>query len=142
MIGPAAITLTLHNLAYHGWTPRGRVADLGLGANPPAGDAWGIDLLREGIVRAEMVNTVSPDVRPRGPRPGDGDGPRGQLRARGDRFTGILNGLDQGLWDPATDAAIAAPYDARRPAREGSLPGRPLRRASASTPPTRRRSWG
>ena len=36
----------------------------------------------------------------------------GDLVARGDRFTGILNGLDQEIWDPATDAALAAPYDA------------------------------
>jgi starch synthase len=28
----------------------------------------------------------------------------------GDRFLGILNGLDTAVWDPATDADIAAPY--------------------------------
>jgi starch synthase len=32
------------------------------------------------------------------------------LRARGDRFFGILNGLDTALWDPATDPVIAARY--------------------------------
>jgi starch synthase len=112
VIGPAAITLTLHNLAYHGWTPRARVGDLGLGADPPAGDAWGIDLLREGIIRAEMVNTVSPTYAREVLGPEMGMGLESQLRARGARFTGILNGLDQALWDPATDGAIAAPYDA------------------------------
>ena len=34
----------------------------------------------------------------------------GDLRARGDRFLGILNGLDTDLWDPATDAALPATY--------------------------------
>src|SRR6516165_9963071 len=58
----AALLLTLHNLAYHGWTPR---ADLGqLGLEPGDGvidkDAYGIDLLAAGIERAELVNTVSP----------------------------------------------------------------------------------
>jgi starch synthase len=32
------------------------------------------------------------------------------LRAKGDRFTGLLNGLDTTVWDPATDADTAAPY--------------------------------
>ena len=112
VIGPAAITLTLHNLAYHGWTPRARVGELGLGADPAAGDAWGIDLLREGILRAEMVNTVSPTYAREVLGPEMGMGLESQLRARGARFTGILNGLDEELWDPATDRAIAAPYDA------------------------------
>ncbi len=111
VIGPAATTLTLHNLAYHGWTPRDRVGDLGLGADPPAGDSWGIDLLREGILRAEMVNTVSPTYAREVLGPEMGMGLESQLRARGARFTGILNGLDQELWDPATDRAIAAAYD-------------------------------
>jgi starch synthase len=34
----------------------------------------------------------------------------GSLRARGDRFIGILNGLDTDLWDPATDTALTAGY--------------------------------
>jgi starch synthase len=112
VIGPAAITVTIHNLAYHGWTPRDRVVDLGVGADPPAGDAWGIDLLREGILRAEMANTVSPTYAREVLGPEMGMGLESQLRARGTRFTGILNGLDQGLWDPATDRAIATPYGA------------------------------
>ncbi len=112
VIGPAAMTLTIHNLAYHGWTPRARVGGLGLGPNPPAGDSWGIDLLREGIARAEMVNTVSPTYAREVLGPEMGMGLESELRARGARFTGILNGLDQELWDPATDGAIVAPYHA------------------------------
>jgi starch synthase len=34
----------------------------------------------------------------------------GVLRAKGDRFSGILNGLDTTVWDPATDGDLAAPY--------------------------------
>ena len=117
LIGPAAMTLTIHNLAYHGWTPRDRVAELGLGADPPAGDGWGIDLLREGIVRAEMVNTVSPTYAREVLGPEMGMGLESQLRARGARFVGILNGLDQGLWDPATDPRSRAA--SRRPTARG-----------------------
>ena len=39
----------------------------------------------------------------------------GALRAKGDRFIGILNGLDTTVWDPATDADLAAPYSRGRP---------------------------
>ncbi len=110
VIGRAAIALTIHNLAYHGWTPRARVPDLGLGAAAGIGDGWGIDLLREGIRRAEVVNTVSPRYAAEVLHPAAGMGLDGDLRAAGDRFVGILNGLDQALWDPATDPAIARPY--------------------------------
>ena len=51
--------LTCHNLAYHGWVPRADVAgQLDLPASVGAPD--GVDLLREGILAADIVNTVSP----------------------------------------------------------------------------------
>jgi starch synthase len=112
VIGRAAVTLTLHNLSYHGWTPRDRVAQLGLGDDPAIGDAWGVNLLREGIRRAEVVNTVSPTYAREVLRPEMGGGLDGDLIARGTSFVGILNGIDEGLWDPSRDGAIAAPYDA------------------------------
>jgi starch synthase len=113
IVGRAAITLTLHNLAYHGWTPRGRVAGLGLAERADAvGDSHGIDLLAEGIRRAEMVNAVSPTYSREVLTPAAGMGLDGDLLARGDAFVGILNGLDQALWDPATDGTLAAPYGA------------------------------
>ena len=112
IVGGAAAVLTVHNPAYHGWIPRDRSVGLGLGiAGEAVGDAWGVDLLAEGIRRAELVNTVSPGYAREilGPERGMGLDP--DLRARGDRFLGILNGLDTALWDPATDGALAAPYD-------------------------------
>ncbi len=123
VVGRAAISLTLHNLAYHGWTPRDRVAQLGLGLDPPIGDAWGVDLLREGIRRAEAINTVSPGYASEVLRPAGGMGLDGDLQARRDAFIGILNGLDVELWDPATDDGIAARYSA------GDLAGKAACRA-------------
>src|SRR5438094_405135 len=69
-LGPSATVLTIHNLAFHGWVPPDRVWLLGLDRGPldarqrgsPPGllvDA-GVDLLRAGIERADLVNTVSP----------------------------------------------------------------------------------
>ena len=108
--GPAVL-LTVHNLAYHGWTPRDQVAGLGLewdAAVPP--EAPGVDLLHTAIDRADLVNTVSPGFALEALLPAFGMGLDQALRARGDRFIGILNGLDTDLWDPATDAVIAATY--------------------------------
>ncbi|MBI3745338.1 MAG: glycogen synthase [Chloroflexi bacterium] len=113
--GPAgpAVLLTLHNLAYHGWTPRAATTGLGpewTGRLRPAD--VGIDLLRAGIIEADLVNTVSPGFAREALGPKFGMGLDDALRARGGSFIGILNGLDTELWDPATDAAIARPYGA------------------------------
>ena len=40
-----------------------------------------------------------------------GMGLDGALRAKGDRYVGILNGIDPDVWNPATDEALAVPYD-------------------------------
>jgi starch synthase len=102
--------LTVHNLAYHGWTPAEQVPQLGLGPRVLPRGADGLDLLRAGIVGSEIVNTVSPGFATEALTPELGMGLDDVLRAKGDRFLGILNGLDTDLWDPATDPAIAATY--------------------------------
>ena len=112
ILARAAIQMTLHNLAYHGWTPRSQLAQLGLapgdGVVPRVAD--GLDLLLQGTVRAELVNTVSPEFAAEALTPEFGMGLDSVLRAKGDRFIGILNGLDTKVWDPANDPDIAAPF--------------------------------
>jgi starch synthase len=114
VLGRAAIAMTLHNLAYHGWTPLDQLDQLGLapGDGVVPLDADGVDLLREGIVRGEVANTVSPGFAREALTPTGGFGLDEVLRAKGDRFVGILNGLDTRVWDPATDRDLAAPYSA------------------------------
>ncbi len=133
ILSPAATLLTVHNLAYHGWTPRERVAQLGLqpGDGVVAIGADGLDLLGAGIATADLVNTVSPGYAAEALTPRDGMGLDGLLRARAEdrtpdgtpRFFGILNGLDTILWDPATDGDLAATYDA------GNMAGKAVCRA-------------
>jgi len=101
--------LSCHNLAFHGWVPRERAWQLGLPG--PVGAAEGVDLLREGIGVADMVNTVSPTYAVESLSAEHGAGLDDALRARGDRYRGILNGIDSSIWDPATDEALAATYD-------------------------------
>jgi starch synthase len=38
------------------------------------------------------------------------------LRAKADRFVGILNGIDPDVWDPSRDPALAVPYSRTAPA--------------------------
>jgi starch synthase len=114
VLGRAAVVLTLHNLAYHGWTPLDSLGQLGLapGDGIVDADAVGVDLLASGIELAEMVNTVSPGYARESLTPSLGFGLDGALRAKGDRYLGILNGLDTEVWDPANDADLAATYSA------------------------------
>lgn len=113
ILADTAIVTTLHNLAYHGWTPNAALDQLGLhpGGDAVGQNADGIDLLAAAIDGADIVNTVSPTFAREALTPAFGMGLDGLLRARGDRFIGILNGLDTGVWDPAIDRDLAAPYD-------------------------------
>jgi starch synthase len=108
-----ATMLTFHNLAYHGWVPRDRAWQLDL--PPEVGDAHGVDLLRLAAMTAELVSTVSPRYAEESRTPEYGAGMDDLLRQRGDTYVGILNGIDTGLWDPATDPALPAHYSVADP---------------------------
>lgn len=109
-----ATVLTCHNLAYHGWVPRSEAAlqlDLPdvVGDNPDA-----IDLLREGLIAADFATTVSPTFARESLEGPIGEGVDDVLRAGAaeGRYVGIINGLDNDLWDPATDTDIPAQFSA------------------------------
>jgi starch synthase len=109
-VGGAGSLLTCHNLAYHGWVPQEQAWQLDLPAS--VGSADGVDLLREAIATADLVNTVSPTYAMEARTPEYGAGLDDLLRALGDGCMGILNGLDTELWDPATDRVVAANFSA------------------------------
>ena len=111
-IGRMATILTIHNLAYQGWTPIDRLGDLGVetGSELAGSNPDGLSLLAAGIERADLVTTVSPGFAAEALTPEAGMGLDDHLRGRGDGFFGILNGLDTDLWDPATDEALPALY--------------------------------
>jgi starch synthase len=113
MLSRLATVMTCHNLAYHGWVPRDRAWALDLPET--IGDLHGVDLLRESVRIADMANTVSPTYAEESLTPEYGAGLDDVLRERGDRYGGILNGIDLGLWDPATDPALPARYSAHDP---------------------------
>ncbi len=108
-----AVMVTLHNLAYHGWTGNEKLDQLGLRPGDPFGgdNPDGIDLLRTTIERSELANTVSPGYARESLTPAFGMGLDAALLAKGDRYLGILNGIDPDVWNPATDETLAATYD-------------------------------
>jgi starch synthase len=74
--------------------------------------------MKGAIALADGVSTVSPTyAREVSSDPELGFGLEGVLRAKGDRFVGILNGADYTEWDPSIDPMIAAKYTPAR--REG-----------------------
>ncbi len=114
---PATI-MTVHNLAFAGRFAPDLLAELGF--PPQAYSLEGVEyygsisFLKAGLQFADRVTTVSPTYAHEISTPQEGMGFDGLLRARGDRFSGILNGIDDDVWDPARDRFIAAPYDVAR----------------------------
>ncbi len=111
---PVASLLTIHNLPYTGRGAGRFLSDYGL----PAPQIllvlpdWARDSpLALALLSADMLSTVSPTYAREITTPEFGHGLDGLLRARQDRLAGVLNGIDTDLWNPATDAAIAARYD-------------------------------
>jgi starch synthase len=114
-IGPRPGTvMTIHNLAYQGIFPRELMGVIGL---PPESftlrgvEYYGsISFMKAGLQFADRVTTVSPTyaVEIQGEERGMGLG--GLLRERSADLTGILNGIDTAVWDPATDPNIASCY--------------------------------
>jgi starch synthase len=112
----AATVMTIHNLAFQGNFDPALMGQLGL---PPALFAMeGIEFygrmsfLKGGIAYADAITTVSPSYAREIQTEEFGCGMEGLLRRRSDALSGILNGIDTALWDPASDARIAQRYDA------------------------------
>jgi starch synthase len=111
--------LTIHNLAYQGRFPRHDWHLLNLDLRYFVPDFLefygGMNFLKAGMVFADAITTVSPRYAAEIQTPAFGEGLDGVLRARRDRLRGILNGIDEREWDPATDPHLPAHYDRAQP---------------------------
>jgi starch synthase len=106
--------ITVHNIAFQGRFPRELLGRIGLPDEAFAIDGieyyGGIGFLKAGLQLADRITTVSPTYAMEIQEPDAGMGLGGLLRARADVLSGILNGIDTAVWDPATDPRIAAPF--------------------------------
>jgi starch synthase len=111
-----ASVLTIHNIGYQGKFSPAVLPFYGLGGDYMAPDRFEdfgmVNLLKAGIQYADAVTTVSPTYANeiRGPIGGMGLAPN--LINRGDRVSGILNGVDTEVWNPATDKYLPANFSA------------------------------
>ena len=114
-----ASVYTVHNLAYQGLFAASDFADLGLPQR--AFDVDGLEyyghvsFMKAGLYYADRLTTVSPTYAREIQTPQQGCGLDGLLRARADSLTGILNAVDEAVWDPGRDVWLPHPYDVRRP---------------------------
>ena len=119
--------LTVHNIAFHGIAPASRLKDLRLpqwGFHPDGFEYYGkVNALKAGLVYADKLSTVSPTYARELMQPEFGMGLDGVLRTREADLVGILNGIDETVWDPQADPQITnyASPKRKRPNRKALL---------------------
>jgi starch synthase len=107
--------LTVHNAGYQGHVPFSVLADVGLPDelfHLNRMEWYGqVNVLKGGLVFSDMATTVSSghahELRTRA----GGFGLDDTFIALQDRFVGIVNGIDDQIWDPSTDTDIEANYN-------------------------------
>jgi starch synthase len=113
---PLPTVITVHNLAFQGQFPHALLSQLGL---PPTSFRFDgiehhgmIGFLKAGLQFSSRVTTVSPTYAREIRTEADGMGMDDLLRYRGDAVSGILNGIDTDVWNPAADPHLGQHYNA------------------------------
>lgn len=117
-----ATVLSVHNAGYQGHHPPEVMSELGL---PSTLYDWRhfewygrANILKGGLTFADAVTTVSPTHARELKTSLGGFGLHETFASLGDRLVGVLNGIDQRAWDPATDQHLPANFST------GSLAGK------------------
>jgi starch synthase len=113
----AGTVYTVHNLAYQGNFDRTVCPTLGI--SPLAFDMDGLEFygqlgfMKAGLWYSDRLTTVSPTYARQIQTEEYGCGMAGVLRLRSEALSGILNGVDEGIWSPDVDALLPARFSAR-----------------------------
>ncbi|HVY47001.1 MAG TPA: glycogen synthase GlgA [Minicystis sp.] len=115
--------LTIHNLAHQGVFPKEALAHAGLDEahfRPDRLEFYGqVNFLKAGIIAADALTTVSTTYARAILTEEEGERLDGLLRTREKDLTGIVNGIDYAVYNPMTDPALAARYDAEDRSNKG-----------------------
>ncbi|MCC6317951.1 MAG: glycogen synthase [Gemmatimonadaceae bacterium] len=107
-------TLTVHNAGFQGHFPTSTIPEIGLPwefYNHHMFEWYGrVNLLKGGLACADVATTVSPTHALELRTPAGGFGLHDVFVTMRERFVGVLNGIDNADWDPATDSHIAHTY--------------------------------
>ncbi|MFT3920906.1 MAG: glycogen/starch synthase [Myxococcales bacterium] len=106
-----ASLLTIHNMAYQGIFWHWDMLLTGLDwryFNLHQMEFYGkLNLLKTGIAFADWITTVSPTYSQEIQTDAFGCGLEGAIRNRSEELTGIVNGVDYSIWNPATDPHLS-----------------------------------
>jgi starch synthase len=106
--------MTVHNLAFQGNFPAELYRVLGLPSSALSIEGieyyGGVGFLKAGLQFADRITTVSPTYALEISTPGGGMGLEGLLRKRSAVLSGILNGIDDAVWDPASDPYLVSNF--------------------------------
>ncbi|MFY9627356.1 MAG: glycogen synthase GlgA [Methylocystis sp.] len=107
--------LTIHNIAFQGKFPKSVLPSIGLPQHSFAIDGvefyGSVGFLKAGLQFADRITTVSPSYAAEITTSEFGMGLEGLLRARASDVVGILNGVDEDVWNPNKDARIPVNYN-------------------------------
>jgi len=111
---PPGSLITIHNIAFQGHFPVSLFWELGLPNEALNVDGveyyGGVGYLKAGLRLADTITTVSPTYAREIQTPAYGMGLDGLLRTRSAAVHGILNGIDETVWNPSSDPALAQTY--------------------------------
>lgn len=118
--GRIRTVFTIHNLKYQGIFPKAVMTDvLGLDwkyfNNGDLEYYDDVNFMKGAIVYADHITTVSRAYAEEIQYEYFGEGLSGLLQSRRDHLTGIVNGIDTALYDPATDPNLVKRYDGADP---------------------------
>ena len=131
------VVFTIHNLAYQGiFTGNDySVTNLPFSCfNIGTLEYYGnINCMKGGIAGADAITTVSDSYAQEIQAPGAGCGLEGVLAEARGRLIGIVNGIDNQLWNPADDHLIVSRYSASDPSGKSEYKKKLLRTLRIST---------
>lgn len=106
---------TIHNLGYQGNFDSYNFSKTGLPTeyfSTEGLEFYGqLSLIKAGIIYSDIITTVSPNYAKEIQTEDYGFGMEGILKKRKNHLIGILNGIDESIWNPAKDPCLICHFD-------------------------------